>query len=292
MSRGDGSELYDALGTFWAGQLDLMAREVPAVAAGRDAEALHRYRVALRRTRSLLKLFRPLLPEGERDIDALDAGLGWLGTATGAVRDLDVLMLAARERQLAALQPVLARLQVQRLAAQRELRRVLRGARLRTLLRQWGQFIERLPHGETPPAARVRLKKLLDVQRLRLALWLLRHGSRIDGETPARELHRLRIRAKRLRYLVEAFPDGLSVRRGKSLRSALVELQDRLGTHQDAAATGERLRQLRAASGELPAETVQALDAWLHELERTRQAARAGLLPALQRFGAAACAAL
>jgi CHAD domain-containing protein len=57
----------------------------------------------------------------------------------------------------------------------------------------------------------------------------------------AEELHALRIRAKRLRYLLE-FLRELTGRGGRRLVKRLVRLQDFLGAHQDAVVAAERLR--------------------------------------------------
>ena len=56
-----------------------------------DSEFLHDFRVAVRRSRSLIARMKSLI-----DPDALEhlrAGLSWLGGATGPVRDLDVYLL-------------------------------------------------------------------------------------------------------------------------------------------------------------------------------------------------------
>lgn len=283
MSREQRSELYVALSEFWREQLDRMRLELPQLAAGSDVEALHRFRVALRRTRSLLKLFRTLLPEGEWDLELLEEELAWLSGATSAVRDLDVLLIEVESREVAALRPVVEQLERQRRAARQALRDVLTSHRLQTLLLQWQLLLDALPLCKAPPPeARVKLGRLFPVQLLQLAHWLLKHGSRVGAGTPASELHRLRIRAKRLRYLIEAFPDLLPERRGKELRRSLVALQDLLGSHQDAVATAERLTALR---GQLAAPAVAALDEWLRELAENQRRARLELPQRLLHFG-------
>ncbi len=68
-----------------------MDRNLPGVLADVDPEALHDFRVAVRRTRATLKLGRPALPDGVRD--RWEPELKWLGTLTTPVRDLDVVQL-------------------------------------------------------------------------------------------------------------------------------------------------------------------------------------------------------
>ncbi|HEY0636908.1 MAG TPA: CHAD domain-containing protein, partial [Pseudonocardiaceae bacterium] len=58
--------------------------------SGVDPEDLHQMRVAVRRTRAVLRAARPLLDR--RWADGLRARLGDVGRALGPVRDLDVLL--------------------------------------------------------------------------------------------------------------------------------------------------------------------------------------------------------
>jgi CHAD domain-containing protein len=97
---------------------------------------------------------------------------------------------------------------------------------------------------------------------------VLKLGRKVGDEAHAKDLHRLRIRAKRLRYELEFFAFAY-----KSLDKAALEakaLQDLLGEHQDACTASQRLerygRSLRKhARAPMPA----ALDR-LAEAERQR----------------------
>jgi CHAD domain-containing protein len=66
-------------------------------------------------------------------------------------------------------------------------------------------------------------------------------GRRVHEDTSPAELHRLRVRVKRLRYALETLrgPDHKAI--GKLLRR-LARLQDVLGEHQDAVTQGAWLR--------------------------------------------------
>jgi hypothetical protein len=59
-----------------------------------DTEFLHTYRVALRRTRSLLGQIKDVFPADR--VEYFREEFRWLGAVTGPTRDLDVLMLALR----------------------------------------------------------------------------------------------------------------------------------------------------------------------------------------------------
>ena len=61
------------------------------VIADIDSEFLHDFRIAVRRTRSLLSLMKKILPpEQGRDFQA---EFRWLGSVTGPLRDIDVYLL-------------------------------------------------------------------------------------------------------------------------------------------------------------------------------------------------------
>jgi CHAD domain-containing protein len=66
--------------------------------AGGDAEAVHDFRVALRRLRTLLRVARK--PYGERRIRAIGESLGRFADATGALRDEEVLRQVLAELEL------------------------------------------------------------------------------------------------------------------------------------------------------------------------------------------------
>ena len=64
---------------------------VPGTVASIDTEFLHDLRVAVRRTRSILKLVGDVLPDGLAERFAPE--FKWLGDLTTPVRDLDVYLL-------------------------------------------------------------------------------------------------------------------------------------------------------------------------------------------------------
>src|SRR5581483_1218796 len=70
----------------------------PGVRLGGEVEDLHRFRVATRRGRALIRASRPLV--GDR-LEPLAGELRWLGSLLGPVRDLDVLIGHLRSLQSA-----------------------------------------------------------------------------------------------------------------------------------------------------------------------------------------------
>ena len=89
----------DVLRALLERQRQEIERSERGIRTGSDPEELHRFRVAVRRARALIRASRPLVRD---QLAALDRELRWLGSATGPLRDLDVLLV-----RLEKLQPTL-----------------------------------------------------------------------------------------------------------------------------------------------------------------------------------------
>lgn len=223
--------------TFQLGaQLRQMEAHDPGVRGGGEAEDVHRFRVATRRSRALIRATRPVLGE---QLEPLADELKWLGGALGAVRDLDVLIahLGDEVDGLDADAPggksIIAALEEEREARRAELVTVLDSERYLQLLIDFDTAVGSLPE----LAADVRDLALSELKRFEKAATALTPESSDD------ELHALRIRAKRARYAGELA--GLTG--GKKLAryvEAVTAVQDVVGAHQDSVVAEERLREL------------------------------------------------
>lgn len=219
----------DELQAFIRSNLDEIRAHEQGALLGADSEDLHKFRVATRRIRSLLRSSRPLLADPD-DAELLRSELKWLASLLGEVRDRDVLIeyLVGEGESLdgAPLGAVLELLDGEREAARRELGVALDSPRYRALLEDL----------DPPPALRegesLRSVAKSEYKRLRKTMGGL-------GESPTDdELHDARIRVKRTRYAAEAAEiEGRFPQRAK-------DLQDVLGEHQDAVVAEEQIRRL------------------------------------------------
>jgi CHAD domain-containing protein len=214
----------------------------PGVRRGGDAEDVHQARVATRRMRSDLRTFRRVLdPEWD---ESLREELKWLGGLLGAVRDADVL-LARLEADVDTLplvdhEPgarVLDALRDERARAGRELLAAMRSARYLDLLERLFAAARAIPSCDDSANFE------LDVGELAVRPWKqLRKAVRaLHDDPPDAELHAVRIRAKRARYAAEAVAPAVG-KSAKRFASAVADLQDVLGEHQDAVVAGQWLR--------------------------------------------------
>lgn len=242
MSRPGREAVGAALSEVWRRQLQEMLACESGVIAGTDSEVLHRLRVALRTTRALLRLFQRYLPAPATVADAVAHELAWLSDTLNAARDLDIIAefvqrVAAssspRERRMAV--PLQRELQSQRAEQRRALAAVLRGRRYRRLVARWCAFIELCRCADAGATiSYTRFATAWQVIGLEQLVRMLRRLRKIDEQSTPAELHRLRIRAKRLRYLFEACPQRPHDKNSAAVANTFVTLQRALGEHQDA----------------------------------------------------------
>jgi len=220
---------------------EVMDRNREGACAGVDPEFLHDFRVALRRTRSVLRQLREVFPPAERE--RFRAELRWLQRATGPARDLDVYVLEwpatselVAEPWRALLEPVAAALRDRRELARRDCAAALTGERALRLRADWAELLDRLvslPDDQRPAAARP-IGELAGERIRRVYRRMVKRGRAIGPDSPPSEYHELRKQGKELRYLLELFGRPLfSERSVLPLIDALKRLQNVLGRHQD-----------------------------------------------------------
>jgi len=252
----------------------------PAVRLGLGTEPLHDLRVATRRMRALLRAGRAGLDE--RWAEGLRTELGWLAGETNDARDLDVLLeeLEPRSEQLGDPDAGSAAQLIERLTADRS------AARDRVLAAlaspRYLALVDRL----VAEAGSPRLSgDELDFGALVSGEYRrMRKAARRLGDDPDTAMHRLRIAGKRVRYAAElaARPED---RQGRAFIRAAKELQDVLGTHQDAVVAEERIRTVAADAGPGLALAAGRL---IEQEEGRRASSRARLPEALQELARAA----
>ncbi|WP_246157806.1 CYTH and CHAD domain-containing protein [Catellatospora sichuanensis] len=206
--------------------------------------AVHQMRVGVRRLRSDLRTFKPLLDQ--RWARPLRAELGWLGDLLGAARDAEVLRDRLRataaadpagppdDADLAALDTILAARREQAYAA---LLAALRSRRYLALVERLTAATRRVP---LSPAAAAPAAQALPGLLARPWRRLVQGGKGVPGaaalkrSAPDVDWHSVRIHVKRARYAAEAAA-AAGDRPTARLARSLARLQDVLGEHTDAA---------------------------------------------------------
>jgi CHAD domain-containing protein len=256
-------------------------------------EAVHQIRIATRRLRVALRLFGALLP---REVTRLGKELRWFARVLGMVRDLDVHTEALHEhvesagaaaaQELGGYELALRR---ERLAARDALKDLFSSSRYAELMSSLAALLEDAP---SPAALRrwrsftVRAGAARYLKRSRKRVVKL--GRELGDDATAKDLHRLRIRAKRLRYALEFFIEPYPELTPAA--KAAKALQDVLGAHQDARTARRKMlaytRESRKRHG-ADAAPPGALAEWRLAQHRQAAQARRELTPAWQGFLAA-----
>jgi CHAD domain-containing protein len=227
-------------------QFAVFLEHEPGVRLGDDPEEVHDMRVAIRRMRAAMSVFREALPVRTQ---RLRDELKWVAGVLGDVRDLDVQLDQLREwerdmpaEDREALARLLARLDERRRDARARLLQQLDSRRYERLVTGATDLLRRGPLRRSP-ASRIPVSIAAPDLVRRRRRPVRKRGRHVHPDSPPEELHALRIRCKRLRYTVE-FLSPLAPGPSRRFVRRLVAVQDLLGEHQDAQVAMERIRLL------------------------------------------------
>jgi CHAD domain-containing protein len=267
----------------------------PGIRADLDSEHLHDFRVAVRRSRVLHRIFREEMAGTE--FEALILGFKWLGRVTGPTRDLDVHLLELSEQQAAipeeveALLPLDALLRERRQEAWETLVEELDSSNYAEVEVLAAALLD-LPESEAsarmavrgPPLGPWALQRVAKAHRR-----LVKRGRCIDRRSPDEQLHELRIDAKKLRYLLEFFRSLVPAGELGALVKELKRLQDNLGDFNDACVQSELLRGLARdleERGRASADALLAIGRLVERAEARKAVERADFEARFTRFEA------
>lgn len=211
-----------------------------------SVETVHEARVALRRLRTCISLFKPIL-QADRRTEHISQDLRRLASALGEARSLDILMIYARDHDRRIVS-------VARNKAMARARAQLSSLRSRNMFIDLAEWLA-IGDWRIRPADRVLLEAPIrpfaaDLLQDRMGR-LNRHRHVLD-RADEKECHRLRIQAKKLRYALEFF-GPLFTKQGqrrhcKRMVRATEKLQDSLGQLNDIATSKRRLNDLSPGS--------------------------------------------
>ena len=229
-----------------------------------DPEYLHQLRVALRRLRTALRVFREVLdPEFAR---FMDGELRTVARSTGASRDWDVFATQTLPEFLDAYgdaptrRAIMARAAAKRRAAREAMRESLRSPRHARTMLALARWLSQPPQGAANDSESL-AKFAARAVRKRHRKLAARGKDAAHLDAAAR--HKLRIEAKRVRYAFEAFAPLFPRKRVEAYLKALSELQDDLGAANDAVVAAALARELA-----LPAAAAKLARRWFGAQER------------------------
>jgi CHAD domain-containing protein len=215
-----------------------------------EPEAVHQMRVAVRRLRSAMTMFKALL--GDPASEALRPELRWLQQTLGAARDWDVLLadtvtpLRALFDEEEGFEKLCLAIEGKRQNVRDHALAELDGPRLTRLMLQltfWsegageGADLSRQPVGN--------LARAILEQRHKKVKKQIKHLAQLSAE----DRHNCRIAVKKLRYAVDFFSGLFPGKSAQRLLPLLANLQDRLGTLNDLVTAKTKLEELVLAEG-------------------------------------------
>ncbi|MGH2842611.1 MAG: CHAD domain-containing protein [Solirubrobacteraceae bacterium] len=280
------------------GLLAIIDANLPGTLAATDSEFLRSYRVAIRRTRAVMKGVAGVFPP-ER-LPALRDEFRRLQEATGQTRDLEVYV--AQFPQLEQMVPPVLRadltpleevLRAWRASSRDHMERELTGEHARRLHADWeGLLAElpQLPERGRPDAARP-IGRVAGERIARVHRRMVRAGRVITPRSEPQAYHDLRKRGKELRYLLELFAAPLYPADVVApMIAALKGLQDLLGRHQDRWVQVRTLKRLsdRVLAHAGDGGALLAMGALAERLEADAQLARDGFADGFAAFASAA----
>lgn len=281
--------LTDSLNTWEAIQivlthlLGVMRANEQGIRDAIDTEFLHDYRVAIRRTRSILGQIKSVFPV--KTLDHFKQEFYWLGTITGPTRDLDMYLLKFNE-YMQELPPGLQNdlipfrqfLQRHWQVEHARLNQALRSKRYHKLITEWQHVLgnkniqSHEAFNATKPAKQVAGQRIWKLYKK-----VIKEGTAISEESSDADLHELRKTCKKFRYLIEFFHDYYSDEQIKKLIKTLKQLQENLGDFQDLSIQIAQLNQFAQAmqnEGMADAKTIMAMGVLVEKLLMRKKTVR------------------
>jgi CHAD domain-containing protein len=242
--------------------LEVMRANEAGIKADIDTEYLHDFRIAIRRTRSLLSQVKGIFPAEETERFKKD--FRTLGKLSNELRDLDVYLLSEENYRSALpdemredIGPLFNYLRERRVTA---LNKVIKGLKSKTyadVIRDWETFLQQRPSSKKKEAPNAAVP-VIDIARRRIYKRyrrVINDGTYILDHTRDELLHDLRLECKKLRYLLEFFACLFPRKKVTRLIKQLKRLQDNLGEFTDLSVQQEYLMHI---AEELPIEERQA----------------------------------
>lgn len=191
--------------------LRVLKRQQDGIRAAEDIEAIHQGRVASRRLRTAFWVFEDLFPSGKAR--RWRRTLRSVARAFGAARDLDVQIvflqrLAARLRpspRRAGLLALVDLLRKRRAESHSDVLQALKMLRKKRLIGKVRVALAKLRRGTATETATDNLRRRARSCITKRLEELLRLERYVEEPARVRELHEMRIAAKRLRYTLECF---------------------------------------------------------------------------------------
>ena len=230
-----GMTIRQAMSAILLSQVDMMERNTPGIRDNIDTEFLHDFRIANRRSRSLVTGMRQVLPAPQQETGK--QFFSWLSKQTSTLRDIEVFLLAFRQykqllpaKMYAQLLPLQTILQERKEKETMGLIDALDSDRYLGFIRRWRAFLHENTTDENTTGP---VLKAADQAIWKAWKRIRKQGRQAAGTGTDEALHELRKSTKKLRYLLEAFRTlfsaedvGQAIRQLRKLQNVLGDIVD------------------------------------------------------------------
>ncbi len=228
-----------------------------------EPESIHQMRIALRRMRCALSMFKRALPDA--GFGALRDDAGRLASAFGPVRNADAIRLSVLEGPLASVDcpensDALRDIMEKRRIAAYALARSEIESLAATLFVLNVQSL--FAHNDWREGAKpkIQARKFFRAELSRLRARVLKRAKAVHVSDQAR--HKLRIALKNLRYGVDFFELPGNRRGRQTYKKRMAALQDLLGMRNDIVAAKTFLKELREETGPQTEQVLEFIQGW------------------------------
>jgi inorganic triphosphatase YgiF len=255
----------------------------PAMLSG-NAEGLHQMRIGLRRLRTAISLFKDVVAGSDRE--RIKTELKWITAELGPARDLDVL----NAEVLPSINELLAKhAEVQEVARQEfeqrrerayeRARRAVTSTRFANAILEAAEWIDAGQWAASDdPLLKLRREQLIGAHaaaELARRCKQIRRKGRHLRRRDAKQRHKLRIRAKKLRYAIEFFVSLITgkknAHRRDSALSSLKDLQSALGSLNDVDTREELMARLATKEDDLAGRPISFVAGVIYVSEDARK---------------------
>jgi inorganic triphosphatase YgiF len=231
----------DAFAALARNCLEQLRANEAAIDQSEDDEAIHQFRVAIRRFRAGIGAFRELIDDASHATMSID--LRWLQRQFGPARDLDVLIadtlvpMQQRLRGHGLIRALLETAEAARAEARHQAHLALENPRYAVMLLQiYRQLLTggwRTQNAEAVSGLDMSVRDFADAWLGRAHKRLVRLGG-AHATLSEVDLHRLRLLGKKMRYGAQAFASLYRSKRTEKYLLHLGAIQDHLGSLNDA----------------------------------------------------------
>jgi len=213
-------------------------------------DSVHRFRIGLRRLRSVLSAFSKVLPEEERR--ALSQRLGSIGRSYSRLREWDVFLAATVQSLAESLPDEPSLIEIDATAREARKRALPDAGGLRRQVEDIVATIEEAEWLQRPTGAfelewDKDLKGFADGLLAKRHRRIRKHLKKVDIADQS-DFHKLRIEAKKIRYPTEMFGNLFEPKLVDDYLDRLIAVQDALGHLNDELVARDRLTELPVSS--------------------------------------------